>query len=76
MPTKPPSELEKMRAVRLMRHKENCRKCNAYGNTPCAVLLAHEERWARSYYREARGMCKHWCEGECWEDHCKGGKHQ
>ena len=75
MPTKPPSELEMQRAVRFLRHVENCRKCDGYGHL-CLVALGHEGRWVMTYYREAQGMCKHFCEGECWADRCKGGRNQ
>lgn len=78
MSTKPPSELEKMRAVRYMRHVESCVECYdiTHPSSECSVGAGHWRRWAASYYREARGTCKHWAEGECWEDRCRGGKSQ
>ena len=69
MPTKKPSELEKERAVRYMRHQDTCHKCGI--NNDCLVACGHYQRWARSYYREALGACKHLQVGECWEDRCR-----
>lgn len=76
MRTQPSSELEEMRAVRYMRHVENCNECYdiMHPSSECSVGAGHYRRWASSYYREARGACKHWQEGECWEDRCRGGK--
>lgn len=74
MTTKKPSELEKERAVRYLRHRETCRKCFTAPGGKCDVALAHHMRWMMTYYKEARGMCKHFEPGECWEDRCRGGK--
>ncbi len=73
MATKKPSELEKDRAVRYLRHKETCRKCFVAQEGECQVAMAHHTRWDRTYYREARGACKHLNEGVCWHDRCRGG---
>lgn len=72
MRVKEPSQLEKARAVRYMRHVENCHKCGI--NHDCLVAMGHNRRWASSYYKEALGACKHLQEGECWADRCKGGR--
>lgn len=73
MSTKKPSELEKARAVRYMRHIENCNKCTS--SLECTVGLGHCGRWVKSYYREALGACKHLAVGECWTmEGCRGGK--
>lgn len=76
MSTRKPNEREKLRAVRYMRHMENCPECYgvSHPTSECAVGAGHWRRWASSYYREAKGTCKHWQEGECWEDRCRGGK--
>lgn len=74
MSTKKPSELEMQRAVRYLRHVENCRKCSGAPQGECEVAMAQNLSWVNIYYKEVKGTCKHFCEGECWDDHCRGGK--
>ena len=74
MSTKKASELEKERAARYLRHVETCSKCFVAPKGECRVAISHYNRWLMSFYTEARGTCKHFCEGKCWEDHCRGGK--
>ena len=47
-----PSDLEAMRAVRYMRHRETCPKCTSYGNNPCVTALRQYGLWAETWDRE------------------------
>jgi len=47
-----PSDLEAMRAVRYMRHRETCPKCTSYGNIPCVVALRHYGLWSETWDKE------------------------